>query len=62
MGVIEALREARVDVPQDMAVVSFDDIELAPALYPFLTVVAQPARTFGTLCLIRWLSPFSSGC
>lgn len=51
IGVIEALREARVDVPRDMAVVSFDDIELASALYPFLTVVAQPARTFGTIAM-----------
>jgi LacI family transcriptional regulator len=49
VGVIEALREAAVRVPDDMAVVCFDDIELASALTPFLTVVAQPARTFGTI-------------
>ena len=49
VGVIEALRESSVRVPEDMAVVCFDDIELASALDPFLTVVAQPARTFGTL-------------
>jgi LacI family transcriptional regulator len=51
VGVIEALREARLAVPQDIAVVSFDDIELASAIYPFLTVVAQPARTFGTIAM-----------
>jgi LacI family transcriptional regulator len=51
IGVIETLREARIDVPRDMAVVSFDDIELASALYPFLTVVAQPARTLGTIAM-----------
>jgi LacI family transcriptional regulator len=51
VGVIEALREAQLVVPQDIAVVSFDDIELASALYPFLTVVAQPARTFGTIAM-----------
>ena len=49
IGVIEALRDARIEVPRDIAVVSFDDIELASALYPFLTVMAQPARTFGTI-------------
>lgn len=49
--VIETLREAQVDVPQDIAVVCFDDIELASALHPFLTVVAQPARTFGTIAM-----------
>jgi LacI family transcriptional regulator len=49
IGVIEALHKAHVRVPDDIAVVSFDDIELASALDPFLTVVAQPARTFGTI-------------
>jgi len=51
VGVIEALRAAQVDVPHDIAVVCFDDLELASALYPFLTVVAQPARPFGTLAM-----------
>jgi LacI family transcriptional regulator len=49
IGVIEALRAAGLTVPQDMAVVCFDDIELASALDPFLTVVAQPVRSFGTI-------------
>ncbi|HEU5014714.1 MAG TPA: substrate-binding domain-containing protein [Roseiflexaceae bacterium] len=51
IGLIEALREAQLRVPEDMAVVCFDDIELASALHPFLTVVAQPARTFGTIAM-----------
>lgn len=49
VGVIEALRDARLRVPDDLALVCFDDLELASALYPFLTVAAQPARTFGTI-------------
>ncbi len=49
IGVIEALRAAGLTVPQDMAVVCFDDIELASAIDPFLTVVAQPVRSFGTI-------------
>src|SRR5262245_14012622 len=51
VGVIEALREVQLGVPEDIAVVCFDDIELASALHPFLTVVAQPARTFGTIAM-----------
>lgn len=43
VGVIEALRAAQRSVPEDMAMVCFDDIELASALDPFLTVAAQPA-------------------
>src|SRR4029450_6325786 len=32
-----------------LALVCFDDIEYASRLYPFLTVMEQPAETFGTL-------------
>lgn len=49
VGVIEMLRIAQLRVPDDIAVACFDDIELASAIYPFLTVMAQPARTFGTI-------------
>jgi LacI family transcriptional regulator len=49
LGAIEAVREAGLEVPDDVALVCFDDIEYASRLYPFLTVMAQPAETFGVL-------------
>jgi LacI family transcriptional regulator len=49
VGAIEAIRAAGLEVPDDIALVCFDDIELASRLYPFLTVMEQPAETFGTL-------------
>jgi LacI family transcriptional regulator len=49
VGAIRALRERGLDVPRDMALACFDDIALASLLQPFLTVMAQPAETFGTL-------------
>lgn len=49
VGVVQALREHGLEVPRDMALVCFDDIELASQLFPFLTVMAQPAETFGTV-------------
>jgi LacI family transcriptional regulator len=49
VGVVEAARERGVDIPGDLALVCFDDIEHVSRLYPFLTVMAQPAETFGTL-------------
>jgi LacI family transcriptional regulator len=49
LGAIEAVRANGLDVPGDVALVCFDDIEYASRLYPFLTVMAQPAETLGTL-------------
>jgi LacI family transcriptional regulator len=49
VGAIEAVRAHGLDVPDDVAIVCFDDIEYASRLYPFLTVMAQPAETLGTL-------------
>jgi LacI family transcriptional regulator len=49
LGAIEAVRGAGLEVPEDVALVCFDDIELASRLYPFLTAMEQPAETFGTL-------------
>jgi LacI family transcriptional regulator len=49
VGVVQALRTHGLAVPADVALVCFDDIELAALLHPFLTVMAQPAETFGTI-------------
>jgi LacI family transcriptional regulator len=49
VGAIEAVRANDLEVPDDIAIVCFDDIEFASRLYPFLTVMAQPAETLGTL-------------
>jgi LacI family transcriptional regulator len=49
VGVVEAARERGVDIPENLALVCFDDIEHVSRLHPFLTVMAQPAETFGTL-------------
>ncbi len=51
IGAIVALREHGLRVPGDISLVSFDDIELASLIYPFLTVVNQPAYTMGTLAM-----------
>ena len=49
LGAIEAVRANGLEVPDDIALVCFDDIEYASRLYPFLTVMAQPAETLGRL-------------
>jgi DNA-binding LacI/PurR family transcriptional regulator len=48
-AVTNAVRDAGLEVPDDVALVCFDDIEYASRMYPFLTVMAQPAETLGSL-------------
>ena len=47
VGVLEAARAARVDVPRDLSVVGFDDIEISA--YAGLTTVRQPLFESGRL-------------
>ena len=47
MGVIAALGSAGLRIPQDMALVSFDDLLNTSRIFPFLTVVSQPAYEMG---------------
>jgi LacI family transcriptional regulator len=49
IGALEAVRAAGLRVPEDIALVCFEDIGLASALQPFLTVMAQPAKEFGRI-------------
>jgi LacI family transcriptional regulator len=49
VGAMQALRERGLSVPQDIGLVCFDDVEHLAVLSPFLTVVDQPAETFGSL-------------
>jgi len=46
-GVFRALRDARLRVPEDISVVSFDDIALAEHFDPPLTTVRLPAHALG---------------
>ena len=49
VGAMKALRERNLSVPEDMALVCFDDVEHLAVLSPFLTVIDQPAETLGGL-------------
>lgn len=44
---LEALREVNLQIPEKIALVAFDDLELAKLLSPALTVVRQPAVGLG---------------
>ena len=47
MGAMRALRELGFEVPGDVSVIGFDDIDLAPIVHPPLTTVHQPIRQKG---------------
>jgi LacI family transcriptional regulator len=54
MGALEAARDARLRVPEDLALVGFDDIELAQYLQ--LTTMRQPMYEMGVLAMERLLA------
>ena len=47
LGVLRALHDRRVQIPRQIAMVSFDDMPWAAALSPPLTAVAQPTYELG---------------
>ncbi|MFJ7978041.1 LacI family DNA-binding transcriptional regulator [Peribacillus sp. NPDC096379] len=47
IGAIKALKEAGIKVPEDVAVVGFDDISMAGLYQPSLTTVQQPIKEMG---------------
>jgi LacI family transcriptional regulator len=47
IGALRALRDAGLQVPEDLALVGFDDLPADLVVDPFLTVVAQPAYEMG---------------
>lgn len=49
VGALKALREANLRVPQDVALVGFDDAAIAAAVEPALTTVHQPIERLGSM-------------
>jgi LacI family transcriptional regulator len=47
VGVLDGLRAAGATVPDDVAVIGFDDISIAAHTRPALTTVRQPSREMG---------------
>ena len=56
LGAARALREAGLRIPQDVALIGFDNIELAEQADPPLTTISYPQLTAGRLAAQRLLS------
>ena len=64
-GALRALGEMELRIPEDVALVSFDDLPPALFPFPFLTAAVQPAYEMGKKAieiLLRRLSSISSDC
>jgi len=55
-GVICAIRERGLSVPEDISVCGFDDTPIAHQIYPALTTVRQPTREMGRLAALELLN------
>jgi LacI family transcriptional regulator len=66
IGAMIALNEAGCRVPEDMAVVAFDDLPAALTIEPFFTAVVQPAYEMGfqaaQLLISRLTGEHEEGC
>ncbi|WP_398656572.1 LacI family DNA-binding transcriptional regulator [Streptomyces kanamyceticus] len=61
LGVLQAMYAAEVSVPEDIAIVGYDDIEFAAAAVVPLTSVRQPAVTMGAMAAELLMEETESG-
>jgi LacI family transcriptional regulator len=57
---MEYLNEIGLRIPQDIAIVSFDDIDLFRFSYPTITAIAQPVEEIGKVAVTILLDEISS--
>src|SRR5512138_1759090 len=66
IGITKALRDFKVEVPEDVSIVAFDDFPESMLVAPFLTFVEQPAYEMGRmateLLLKRIAGELTAGC
>jgi phosphoserine phosphatase RsbU/P len=61
LGVLEGLRARGISVPHDVALMGFDDVDLARYVDPPLTTVRQPLRELGRSALEHLLTRLATG-
>ncbi len=61
LGVIHALAQRGINVPQDVAITGFDDVPVARHLHPPLTTIRQPMQELGAKAFDVLYSRISAG-
>lgn len=60
LGVLNAIYSLGMKIPQDVGIVTFDDMEWMQYIQPRLTVVAQPTYEIGTLAVTTLLDKIAN--
>jgi LacI family transcriptional regulator len=61
LGALQALSEEKHSIPEDVSIVSFDDIDFAPYLMAPLTTVRQPKEIMGEIAVKLLVDDIKSG-
>jgi hypothetical protein len=61
IGAMHAIADAGLRVPEDVAIVGFDDIEAASLVRPALTTIAQDRRAFGAAAVAALVDAMAAG-
>lgn len=51
LGTLDAISEEKIKIPEDISIISFDDIDFAPYLFTPLTAVQQPKQIMGEMAV-----------
>lgn len=57
IGVMQAARQAGLEIPRDLSVVGYDDLPMAARVWPNLTSVRLPVRDMGRMAAEKLLAP-----
>lgn len=60
LGAIRAIKESSYTVPEDIAVLGFDDLALSSYLHPSLSTIRQPRYDMGVMASVMLLDAFAS--
>jgi LacI family transcriptional regulator len=61
IGALKAARDAGLRIPQDLALVGFDDVPVASVIEPALTTVRQPIERLGSMAVEILLDVLENG-
>jgi LacI family transcriptional regulator len=60
-NLLHCLLDLRIKIPEQLALIGFDDFEFADILEPSLTVVSQPVRELGRIAAMHMFEQLKEG-